>query len=352
MVSGPGESHLTLVVPGLRGPAAAGSRWWEGLVVPALARFLSRADPVAPLSAGPGLVATIFDCFHVGRAVGDWPVAAVTAGLDGEDPGKGWWLRADPVHLRVDPGALVLTDPAAIRISPAEAEALTGAINAELGDRAPRLRAPVANRWYLRMDAPADLETVPPSEVWGGAIGDHLPRGSDAAVWRAWTNDVQMILHGNPVNRAREARGAPAVNSVWLWGGGRLPRVGTGRWQSVTATDPLALGLGVLSGASTVPAVDDAGAWLARSRAPGDHLLIFESSRASLRLADVEAWRAGVARLEDDWMAPLLAALAEGVIRGVRLCPGDGVDYLLRRRSLGRWWRRRVSPARILASGS
>lgn len=349
-MSGPRDRHLTLVVPGLRGPGAAGSRWWEGLALPALTRFLSRADPIAPLTAGPGLAATIFGCFPVDRAEGDWPVAAVTAHLDGDTPGEAWWLRADPVHLRVDPGALVLADPAALRISLAEAEALTGAINAELGDEAPRLRAPVANRWYLRLDAATDLETVPPSEIWGGAIGDHLPAGSDAAVWRAWTNDVQMILHGSPVNRAREERGVPAVNSVWLWGGGRLPRVGAGRWQSVTAGDPLALGLGALSGASTLPAVDNAGAWLARNQAPGDHLLIWESNHASPRLADADAWREGVTRLEQEWMAPLLDALAQRAIRGVRLCPGDGVDYLLRRRELGRWWRRRVPPARILTA--
>src|SRR6266516_108636 len=52
-----------------------------------------------------------------------------------------------------------------------------------------------------------------------------------------------MVLHSHAVNEAREARGEPAVNSVWFWGGGRVPRVATERWHSVSADEPLALGL-------------------------------------------------------------------------------------------------------------
>ena len=36
-----------------------------------------------------------------------------------------------------------------------------------------------------------------------------------------------MLLHAHPVNEAREARGEPAVNSLWLWGAG--PRAAPGR---------------------------------------------------------------------------------------------------------------------------
>ena len=49
-----------------------------------------------------------------------------------------------------------------------------------------------------------------------------LPQGADALLVHGWVNEIQMLLHEHPINAAREARGALAVNSLWLWGAGRL----------------------------------------------------------------------------------------------------------------------------------
>ncbi len=56
------------------------------------------------------------------------------------------------------------------------------------------------------------------------SINSHLPRGDDALAWHRVMNEAQMIMHAHPVTAAREARGAPPANSIWLWGGGTLPR--------------------------------------------------------------------------------------------------------------------------------
>jgi len=348
--------HLTLVVPGLLGPATANDaggmeaarQLSEGLSLPVLERFFSRSTTIPSDCPKPGLAALLFDCFGVAGEGPDWPVAAVTRRLDGAGADRGWWLRADPVHLRVDMGELALLDDAGLRISMLEAEALVAEINEQLGDAGPRLEAPTEKRWYLCFDHGPRLVTEPPWEVSGSGIGEHLPRGDDAGRWRARINDVQMILHASPVNRERQRRGEPAINSLWLWGGGRIPRVPAGRWQGVCSDQALVRGLAGLAGATSGSLPADAHAWLARAASPGNHLLVWSAAYVPVRCRDVDAWRRFVSAVEERWVAPLLDALKSGGVQSVSLRTGGSRDFRLRRGQLAHWWRRARPFARVM----
>ncbi len=356
MSKDPGR-HLTLVVPGLFGPASVEGAdqaevaclLTEGLSLPALERFLSRATPIAPEHPEQGLAALLFGCFGAAREGPDWPVAAITRRRDGGSGSDDWWLRADPVHLRVDMGGLVLLDSADLRITAVEAEALAAEINAQLDDPSWRLQALAAKRWYLNLDQAPRLATESPWEVSGSSVADHLPRGEEAERWRARVNDIQMILHASPVNRARERRGEPAINSLWLWGGGRTPRVPTGRWQCVWSADALVAGLAGLAQAASETLPEDALSWLARAPSPGNHLLVSSAAYVPARCSDTDAWRSFVSGIEACWMAPLLDALASGRVQSVSLRTGGRRDFRLARRQLGHWWRRARSFARFMS---
>jgi hypothetical protein len=339
--------HVTLVVPGLLGSAMAAQiesaqaarLWCEGLALPSLERFFSRSRPLAQLASEPGLAALLFACFGVSRQGSDWPVAAVTRRLDGAADDALWWLRADPVHLRAGLGDLSLLDGAALRISMAEAEALSAEINAELGESGVQLEAPAPGRWYLGFHEPPDLVTEAPWEVSGAGIGAHLPRGADAGHWQARINTVQMILHASAVNRAREGRGVPPINSLWLWGGGRTPRVAPGSWRAAWADQDVVAGLAALAkvGAGALPA--NARAWLPLAEAPGDYLLVWCPAYAAARRRDVDTWRRLVSEFDKVWMAPLLEALEAGRVDSLSVRGAGGRDSLLGRRQLGYWWR-------------
>ena len=356
MSEDPGR-HLTLVVPGVLGRATANGSddveaarlMTEGLSLRALERFFSRATPIAPECPEHGLAALLFGCFGVAREGPDWPVAAVTRRLDGASGDGGWWLRADPVHLRVDMGELALLDSAGLRISTTEAEALVAEINGQLDDPTWRLEALAAKRWYLSLDEPPCLVTQPPWEISGLGVGEHLPRGDDAGSWRARINDVQMILHASPVNRERERRGEPAINSLWLWGGGRTPRVPAGRWQGVWSDDALVAGLAGLARVASETLPEDGRAWLARAESPGNHLLVSSAAYEPVRLSDVDAWRSFVSAIEGRWMAPLLDALKSGRVQSLSLRTGGPRDFRLDRGQLGYWWRRARSFAHIMS---
>ena len=349
--------HPTLVVPGLLGPPMAtgpghvetARLLTEGLSLPALERFFSRATAAESDCWEHGLAGLLFDCFGVAREGPDWPVAAVTARLDGARGDGGWWLRADPVHLRVDMGELALLAGEGLRISMAEAQALAAELNGQLDDPDMRITALAEKRWYVRLERAPCLATQPPWEVSGSRIGEHLPRGEDAGRWRTRINDVQMILHASPVNRERERRGEPAINSLWLWGGGRTPEVPAGRWQGVWSDHALVAGLAELAQAASEPLSENARSWLARSEPAGRHLLVWSAAYPAVRCSDVDAWRRFVSAVEEHWMAPLLDALKSGRVQSVSLRTGGSRDFRLRRGQLGFWGRRARPFARIMS---
>jgi hypothetical protein len=347
-MSGDRGRHLTLVVPGLFGPATASAdqreesarQICEGLSLPALERFLSRCTAVPCQDPEPGLAALLFGCFGVVRDGPDWPVAAVTGRLDGAGEDAGWWLRADPVHLRVDLGELALMDSDQLRISADEARALVAELNGQLDDPGVRLEALAGQRWYLRPTQAPRLATPAPWEVSGFRVGEYLPKGEDAGRWQARINDAQMILHASPVNRARERRGEPVINSLWLWGGGHTPRVPATCWQGVWSDSTLVAGLAALAGGTSDALPEDGQAWLARAGSAGNYLLVSSAAYVPVRCSDVEAWRAFVSTFETRWMVPLLEGLGSGQLQSLSLRASADRAFCLRRGRLRHWWRR------------
>ena len=367
----PGRSpiELVLLVPGLLGPAAAGSGDPEaaqalvaGLDLDGLDRLLARAGHTMTTTPATddSPEALAFRAFgHAAPAAGtDWPVAAVTALVDGEaDQGSGFRLRADPVHLRADIDDLVLFDASDIGLSPDEAEALARtvndafahAVNDALGPDGPCIDAAHPHRWYVAPDAPARIATTPLSRAAGARVSGALPRGPDAARWHRWMNEVQMALHECPVNVERERRGAAPVNSVWVWGAGSLPPAGDAPapYARVWADDALLRGLARHAGVESGPNPAGAGEWLGGDPRPGAHLTVFDDLYPAVRRADIDAWRAGLARLSRSWAQPLLDALDSGAVARVSIDDERGNRFTATRRGRFRWWRRAGLAARI-----
>jgi hypothetical protein len=170
----------------------------------------------------------------------------------------------------------------------------------------------------LRSSAPAPLRAPPARALAGADLAAHLP----AAPWPALLNEIQMALHEHPANEGREHE----VNGVWLRGAGELPATASAPWRSVSAEDPLALGLARVARLAhrTPPAT--AAEWLAGLPEDGRHLALFDALHESL---------------DADWFAPLLAALRQGRIGMLTLhVPDAGCAFEAARSDLRRFWRR------------
>jgi hypothetical protein len=287
--------HAELMVPGLLAAPPEPRR-------PALELLLARARVVHsdPESAESWL----------GRAFGleRLPAGALTAGA------PGFWLRADPVHLRLLRERIVIVPLSGL--APGYAATLVETLNRHFAGRH-EFRAPHPDRWTMS-SAPAPIDAPPARELAGEDLAARMP----GAPWPALLNEIQMALHEHPANAGRELE----VNGVWLWGAGELPRTATAPWRSVSAEDPLALGLARVARLAHRTPPTSAAEWLAELPEDGRHLAAFDGLHEAL---------------EVDWFAPLLAALRQGRIGMLTLhVPDAGCAFEAARSDLRRFWRR------------
>mgnify|MGYP000988195496 CR=1 FL=1 len=84
------------------------------------------------------------------------------------------------------------------------------------------------SRWYVAHPGLEGLRTASLDRVAGRNVDPWLvqreaavERDATHAPWRRLQAEVQMLLHGHPLNAEREAQGLLPVNSFWLSGCGR-----------------------------------------------------------------------------------------------------------------------------------
>ena len=351
------ERHLSLLLPGLFGVATVSPQDLPlpAPVTPMLETLLARADRLevagGPVPATAGVVeARVFALFGLGVEDGaDLPVAAVTRVADGGDADTAWWLRADPVCLQPQGAGLVLYDRPEPPLTRDQTRALVDEILQVFGADGWHLEAPTPHRWYLRLATAPAIQTSALAHVAGRDIHPYLPTGKDAKAWHVILNEVQILLHTCGVNVERESLGHMPINSLWFWGGGRLPARPAVDWTHVGSDEPVSQGLARVCALPLSPLPVDAAAWLDQAAA-GRHLLVFDPEHPRYGHGDGDtqsqrhpehASKTFLAELEQRWIVPLIAALKTGALMSVTLYTETGPGFRITRKTLGRWWRRR-----------
>lgn len=274
---------------------------------------------------------------------GRLPAGALTLLAEGRAPGDAVWMRADPVHLRLGRTDLSFVPASAFDLDARESAALADALNRHFAGEF-EFFAVNPRHWCVRLAAVPQVTARSTAEVAGCDVDANLPQGEDAKLWHARLNEIQMLLHRHPVNEAREARGAPEVNSVWFWGAGKIPAGCEFRWRSVSADEPVVRGLALRAGRRAQVLPQSAEAWLAQLPEAGHDLVVLDALRMPLALGDAAAWNERLVELEARWFGPLLGALRKGRIGMLTLHAPDGRDALSAetvRSDLRRFWRRR-----------
>ncbi len=330
--------HCELLVPALFPTRDPAREALAALRLPALELLLARGrgSGAAPLAPERWLA----------EAFGgeDAPLAAgaLTVLAHGGEPGDDSWLRADPVHLRLGREGPALVPSAAFDVTREEAEALCETLNGHFAGTL-TLYPLAPGRWSARLAGDVAAATESPLQLAGEDVDRHFAALPEARRWHALLTEIQMVLHEHPVNAERERRGAPALNSLWLWGAGRAPRAPSGPWRSVCADEPVALGLARAAGMASRALPATAEEWLARAPEDGRHLLVLDALRAAHALDDAEAYAARLQALEARWFAPLLAALRAGRLGMVTLHVPDAAEarsFETVQGDLRRIWRR------------
>ena len=228
--------HVTLLLPGALLPREVIDALTEPLAQSTLALMLVRADLVGDTETGaPAHLAWIAE--HVFQT--ELPLATAPyayAALAGAAPTHGIHWHADPIHLELARDHLVVT-PLTPPPTDEEADALIDAANALTAEMDARILR-VADRWFLQAERRWGLDAEPLSSAIGQPLPATLPAGADASRWNRLLTEIQMTWHAHPVNEAREARGEPTINSLWLHGGGTWSPLKRSAYASVLADAP------------------------------------------------------------------------------------------------------------------
>ena len=321
---------LTLIVPGLIWTRQALADLTCDLPLPAFNTLLGRGR----LQHGPARSTAA-----VLAAMADLPFPLPAAALRWlalrQHPGESDWLCLDPVRLHIQERSLIVDDPRLLHLGSDETAALTVSLAPTLAALG-QLEVVAPGMWNLRLSAAAPA--FPDLPEAAGRSAAPLPPDPAYAPWRHALNEAQMILHAHPVNLARQAAGRPMVNSLWPWGGGRLPPGRRARHDMLWSSDP------VLQGLARLLQIDssEAPAGYARSTAR-EPLAVLDTLEHPARSGDATAWRDELARFEADWLAPALDALRGGRLDALRLfAPGErgSAELQLSRHDLWKFWRK------------
>jgi hypothetical protein len=240
------------------------------------------------------------------------------------------WARAEPVHLLTAIDHLQLASPVPLPLEASESGPLLETLNAHLAGTGFALHALADGGWLCRCPEGLECQTVDPCDALGRNLRELLPSGRDAVRVRSLVNELQMLLHEHPVNERRALRGLPPVNSVWLWGMGKM-REPTAAVQGDLLTDDAWLAaLWRRHGGRVRPVTEIAHAL---QEGGADLRVAAVAGRDGRRAADV------LQALEATVFAPVREALAASQVSRVSLYGGGRVIDLT---PSARWafWRR------------
>ena len=154
---------------------------------------------------------------------------------------------------------------------------------------------------------------------------------------------MQTVLHAHAVNRQREDDGRLPINSLWLWGHGKLPPRREIGFDGVWSTLPLARGLARAAGVRTHPVPDDAERFFDHAAPDTEHLIVLEDLTGPVQYENGEAYRAAIESLEQRWFSPLRKALLAGKLNGLRIDATSvyaTLNWECRRKDQWKFWRK------------
>lgn len=178
---------------------------------------------------------------------------------------------------------------------------------------------------YIRSARPMETPDKPAVVLDGQNPDGALPPAETAAETLNLISEIEMTLHGQPVNAERLARGQPPVNSLWVWGGGQAPQPRNATVPPLFAGEPLLRGYW----ASVSGSIRD---W------PGGIEACLDSAPGGFVAAGPPVGGEGAVSHGD--LAALRDALRSGRLDRAILISADGIRVTLRRADRLRFWRR------------
>jgi len=272
-----------------------------------------------------------------------------------------WVWLADPVELSAGLTSVHLT--ALLRLDAAEQAELCRDFNALFGPTGYHLAPTRAGRFLAAGPPASGDESSDPARWLGASLGDGLARQRADVSFRRLGAEIEMWLHGHPLNARRMREQRAPVSTLWLWGGGAAlaqresePAVPSARVAGRRAPleffgdDAFVEGLAHLTGTQWAPAARGLDSIVPSAERTVIQVELFGTEPERERLRGQPSPAASLAEiLERDWVAPALERLGRGDIERLIVVAGDRQALLTRRDGWKRWRRRRAALAAFAA---
>lgn len=332
--------NLHLFVPDIFWPDGLQTDIYQHLKLPALETILAKSNRSE--TEGEVLESWLCKIFNVTKQQ-DWPVASILLQREENrmEVGESYWLRADPVHLRVENNHILLGDNQILNISLKEAISFTDSINEFFSDEGIIFLPLYPDRWYVKCDETPELRTFLLSQATGKNINDLLPRGKEGVIWNSRINEIQMFLYEHPLNRNREAQGELPINSIWIWGGGSKPSDVRTSYTHIWSDHILACALAEMGKVMCRDLPENASELLNYSENSGEQLIILDSLQKYACYRDAYHWRNELMKMEQNWFDPLLLALKKRQIHRLKLTIANESstrNFVLTSANLWKFW--------------
>lgn len=329
--------NITLLIPGLFD--AEFENEGRGPELPALEMLLARSRKLAfdPLAYSTALC-DLFECHN--DPAEDIPMAAIGRLMDGEQKPEGYWMRADPVHLHADQKSLSLVDVNNLALTQHDALALAAAVQRSFIEQGWELEVPVPGRWYVKLDRKPAIRTSEIYSVIGRDIQEYMPSGDDAATWNRLMNEIQMQLHNADINRLRAERGELPVNSLWLWGSGKIPDLLSRCWTRVYSDDNNTMGLCMLSNTPCLPLPGSASEIFDGDNQNAEVLVVMSDFQTTM-LQRGQA-RQRLLNFEKNWCSSFLEGFSNGGLKSIRLLTRD-TEFHFQKSDMWKFWKKTKS---------
>jgi hypothetical protein len=321
-------AELHVVIPGLCGPFPKNIELPVSDALTQLAALLAKAERQP---SADNFYTQLAQCLLLQSPL---PAAALALSAHGSDSTDKFCMQISPVHLQADIDHAILYDEFALALEPHEKERLRTELNRHFLQDGIELCVSASGDWSIAVDDAANLSTTALHDVVGRNVNFYLPSGEDAAGWKRFLTEAQMLMHMSAVNTERESQGKLVANSVWLWGQGRLDDM-----PRECEFDYLYGDCDLLRGiASYYQCGYDDITRLHDTTIQGNHVLLCDSRLLSAAsYADHERWLDDLQQLMQQFLLPLVAKVKPTQAQ-VFIYPCAGNRYALQASN----WRKQI----------
>jgi hypothetical protein len=294
----------------------------------ALEMMISKGRPLNTGQASPDHMRFNFSGFEAGNTL---PIAAVTGVADGlaglQD--KKFWIRAEPVTMQADMARVVITGRGCEGFSAGELDELSSSVRPMVTVEGMGFEVAPEGRWYLIPDKPVEFTFTALDEAFGFDVANVFPDHPEALSWRRLMNDIQMALHAHPLNAKRRLQGKRQINSVWFWGGGKVPEPRTERsFDVIYANHPVSQGLALIAGSTHM-----------KIAAP-EKINLNTDHKSALIDWPLSSHDPGAELKRFNAFVERILPLVRGSGLEIELFTGDGRGWLFNRQSSRKFWRK------------